>query len=67
MNKSIKYIVSILISLIVLIMGLKQYLYSPLPVYEGEIIFNELNDTVQVHTDEFGVPHIFAKNDKDLF
>ena len=67
MKKSIKYILFILITLLVLLFGLWVYIYPPLPAYEGSISLKELSDTVNVYTDDFGVPHIFAKNESDLF
>ena len=67
MKKTTKHLLYALLILFVLITTVKQYLYSPLPPYEGKIVLEKLIDTVEVHTDEFGVPHVFAKNDKDLF
>lgn len=67
MKKTTKHLFYILLTLLILVTIVKQYLYSPLPSYEGKIVLEKLIDTVQVHTDEFGVPHVFAKNDKDLF
>ena len=67
MNKSIKCIIFILTTVLVLILGLWTYIYPPLPIYEGNITLDGLSDTVSVYTDTFGVPHIFAKNDTDLF
>ena len=67
MNKSIKCIIFILTTVLVLIIGLWTYVYPPLPIYEGNITLDGLSDTVSVYTDTFGVPHVFAKNDTDLF
>jgi|TARA_Y100000031_G_scaffold142762_1_gene172566 penicillin amidase len=67
MNKSIKYILFIITALLVLLIGLRTYIYPPLPSYEGKISLKGLGDTVNVYTDDFGVPHVFAKNDLDLF
>ena len=67
MNKSIKYIIFILITLLILLVGLRIYIYPPLPDYEGSILLKELKDTVNVYTDGFGAPHVFAKNESDLF
>jgi penicillin amidase len=41
--------------------------YKPLPDYEETITLNGLNDAVDIHWDEFGVPHIYAKNEQDLY
>ena len=43
------------------------WLHHPLPQYEGEKEILGLNSNVDVFTDSFGVPHVFAKNEKDLF
>ena len=43
------------------------WLYHKPPNYQGVIELNELLDKVEVYTNEFGVPHVFAKNENDLF
>jgi len=43
------------------------YFYHPTPKYSGHISISGLNESVDVYTDEFGVPHIFAQNEEDLF
>ena len=35
--------------------------------YEGEKKVLGISSSVDVYTDSFGVPHVFAKNEKDLF
>ena len=42
------------------------WLDHPLPQYEG-IKALPINQKVDVYTDDFGVPHIFAENENDLF
>ncbi len=44
-----------------------QWLEHPLPKYSGSITLSDLADTVDVYTDPYGVPHVFAKNEDDLF
>ena len=39
----------------------------PLPQVTGELSIRHLKQAVEVYTDEFGVPHVFAKNEDDLF
>lgn len=41
--------------------------YKPLPDYEATITLNGLNDEVDIHWDTYGVPHIYAKNEPDLY
>ncbi len=35
------------------------------PNYEGEIVFQDTTDAVQVYFDEYGIPHIYAQNQED--
>ena len=39
----------------------------PLPDYDGTIELSGLTSDVEVRFDEYGVPHIFAENEADLF
>ncbi len=41
--------------------------YKPLPNYESNIALNQLQQPVTIHWDEFGVPHIYSKNQADLY
>lgn len=41
--------------------------YKPLPDYKATLTFSELNQPVDIHWDEFGVPHIYADNQPDLY
>ena len=43
------------------------YVYHPLPKYSGHISIDGLNKSVDIYTDKYGVPHIFAQNEEDLF
>lgn len=45
----------------------KLYFHYDIPSYSGTQILAELQDTVEVFTDTYGVPHLFAKNNEDLF
>lgn len=40
---------------------------TAVPAYEGKLTLEGLNAKVEVRTDEYGIPHVFAQNDKDLF
>ena len=44
-----------------------EWLRHPLPIIEGSIKIEALKEVVDVYTDEFGVPHVFANNEEDLF
>ncbi|HLQ10992.1 MAG TPA: penicillin acylase family protein, partial [Ktedonobacteraceae bacterium] len=39
----------------------------PLPRYKGEVHLPGLHEAVEVITDRYGVPHIYAQNEDDLF
>ncbi len=39
----------------------------PLPRYKGEVHLAGLHETVEIITDRYGVPHIYAQNEDDLF
>lgn len=51
----------------VLLLFLVLRLHHPLPVYEGRKTLPGLQEPVDVYTDSYGVPHIFAENEQDLF
>ena len=36
-------------------------------LYEGKIIDLDVDDTVEVYFDDYGVPSVFASNDSDMF
>ncbi|MFQ6612662.1 MAG: penicillin acylase family protein [Fidelibacterota bacterium] len=58
---------SILFVVVVIIVGIRVYFSSPLPKYEGNQKIPVLRDTVEVYTDSYGAPHVFARNESDLF
>ena len=43
------------------------YFYHPTPKYSGHVSIGGLNKSVDIYTDKYGVPHIFAQNEEDLF
>jgi len=66
--KYIKYIALSVTGIIVLtILTVKLYFQYDTPSYSGVNEVEELQDTVEVFTDSYGVPHIFANNNEDLF
>ena len=67
MKKSTKWIVFGVLTVIFAFGIFLEWLYPPLPKYTGEIPLNALQKEVEVYTDDYGVPHIFANNEKDLF
>lgn len=51
----------------VIIASIIKWLHHPLPIYEGEKTLSGLKDNVDIYTDSYGVPHVFANNEDDLF
>lgn len=68
MNTFIKLLLFFLI-LIIGFAGLAFYwtFYKPLPDYEATIEQKALTNDVTIHWDEYGVPHLFADNESDLY
>ncbi|GAB5408334.1 MAG: penicillin acylase family protein [Balneolaceae bacterium] len=68
MNTFFKLIIFFFI-LIIGFVGLALYwtFYKPLPKYEAEIEIPGLEQPLDIHWDEFGVPHIYASNEYDLY
>ncbi len=66
--KYLKYILIFTVFLPLLtVLTFKLYFYYNIPEYNGTQSLAELQDTVKVFTDPYGIPHVFAKNNKDLF
>ena len=67
MRKPTKWILFLLFTISFSLGVLLNWFYSPLPTYSGEITLPTIQKEVEVYTDTYGVPHIFAENEKDLF
>lgn len=66
--KYLKYILTITATLLLLIfLTIRIYFRQDIPQYSGTQPLSSLKDTVEVFTDSYGVPYIFAKNNEDLF
>ena len=57
----------ITIIIIGVVVSIFWYVYHPLPKYHGHVSIDGLNKSVDIYTDTYGVPHIFAQNEEDLF
>ena len=68
MNTFLKLLIFFLI-LILGFAGLAFYwtFYKPLPDYEATVELNGLQNEVDIHWDEFGVPHIYSSDELDLY
>ncbi len=66
--KYLKYILIFIFFLLLLIfLTVKLYFRYDIPEYNGAQELAGLQDTTEVFTDSYGIPHIFAKNNEDLF
>lgn len=52
---------------LILVLALSAYLWAKLktPKYDGNLDVLELQETVDVHFDQYGIPHIYAQNNLD--
>jgi len=55
--------------LIIVILGVVSFIFvrANKPVYHGSLSIEGLNEEVSVYFDAYGIPHIFAENDKDAY
>ena len=67
MSKKAKIAATIFFILGIMFLSFYRWLDHPLPQYQGEKRLPNLKSTVDVYTDPFGVPHVFAQNEEDLF
>ena len=66
MKKSTKWILILALTTIFCLEHILEWLYPQLPKYTGEITL-PTPEKVEVYTDKYSVPHIFAENERDLF
>ena len=57
----------ILLTISTLIVLAFWYFHHPTPKYSGHVSIGGLNKSVDIYTDKYGIPHIFAQNEEDLF
>lgn len=65
MNKLKKALLVLLTVIIVAALGIYFYLLSTKPQYEGEVAIKNISKNTEVYFDEYGIPHIYADNQKD--
>jgi penicillin amidase len=65
MKRLKKILLIVLILLIVIVLALLVYLQTTKPKYEGEASLANISKSTTVYFDEYGVPHIYANNQKD--
>ena len=62
-----KKFIYISIVITVLLFALFEWLRHPLPFIRGTHTILGLSKQVDIYTDKYGVPHVFADNEQDLF
>ncbi|MEO0526454.1 MAG: penicillin acylase family protein [Bacteroidota bacterium] len=63
--KKIGWIILVVLGVLILAGGI--FMNSLAPTYEGEQEFPKLSDEVHIYYDTYGIPHIYAENEKDAF
>lgn len=71
MTRTKKFIIGFSLSAIILIFVATLFLYKlivkSIPAEEGTISLNGLINAVEIHRNDYGIPHIFSQNEHDLF
>ncbi len=62
-----KILLVVLAVLVVFIIGIMLFVSSLKPTYDGKKELVGLSKEVKVHYDNYGIPHIYAKNEADAF
>ena len=66
--KIVKIIAIALVFIGIVGFALFQYFFrSAVPDYSGSLILDGLTASVEIRTDDHGIPHIYAENESDLF
>ena len=67
MNLLRKFLIGLLAISFLTFLGIYFYLQSSKPDYNEERILSNLLANVDVYYDNYGIPHIYAQNQRDLF
>ena len=62
-----KILASVIIITALFVIAFQIFFRLPLPGYNGTVMMQGLSAPVEVKTDRYGIPHIFAENERDLF
>jgi penicillin G amidase len=62
-----RILLGVLILIILAVVGVYFYLQSSKPVYDGEVSLAGPTADVEVLYDDYGIPHIYAKNETDAY
>ncbi|PIP93339.1 MAG: hypothetical protein COV37_15305 [Bdellovibrio sp. CG11_big_fil_rev_8_21_14_0_20_39_38] len=61
------YLAGFFALLVALLIPADLFLKSHLPLIDGEVQVPGLSSQVEIYRDRWGIPHLFAQNDEDLF
>lgn len=67
MRKLFGIILMAILVIVIIFSSFYFYLKAKLPPTEGTVKISGLTESVTIKRDHFGIPHIFAKNERDLF
>ena len=62
-----KILLALLIIIPTIMLGGLMYLYSLQPQFSGRLTFSGLQDEVEVIFDSYAIPHIFGRNEEDVY
>lgn len=62
-----RIVIGLLVLLFLLSVGIYLYMRSTAPKYKGEKVLKGLHEEVEVKYDSYGIPHIYAKSEKDAY
>lgn len=62
-----RFFIILLLAVIFLLAAVWFYLQYQNPKYEGDLHMEELEEQVEVIFDEYGIPHIYAQNERDAY
>lgn len=60
-----KIFLALIIFVIILFIGVYVFIWMKKPNYDGEIGLKNISKNTSVYYDDYGIPHIYAKNQKD--
>jgi penicillin G amidase len=62
-----KILIFLILTVLALVGGSYAYLQYLKPSYQGALLLPDLKEKVEVNFDDYGIPHIYAQNEEDLF
>jgi penicillin amidase len=62
-----RILIGLLLIVFLAVIGVYVFLLTTAPTYSGTIALQGLKEEVEVYYDNYGVPHIYAKNEEDAY